>query len=287
MQRDGSDTVSDDTLDAESRLTHYLLGQMDEEERSRLEEQYLVHPELHERLQAVERDLIDRYVRDELDDVGAFERGYLTSDARRQRVAFARNFAHAIEAPPLLESSSSVPHRLLSRPWWLAAAAALVIATSWLLWPTRPPAAVPTVAETPALSAPAIPPATPAPESTPPAVALPPFRVVTLVLQPAATRDGGELPTLALTNESEIGLELILETGGYDRYRATIRTPNGTVVWQGAPLVPRRSATGTALVVRLPAASLRAEDYMATVSGLDTNGVEDEVAGYAFRVVRR
>src|SRR5215470_19533317 len=72
-------------------LTRYLLGALPEEEAERLDELCIVDDELATRLQALENDLVDAYVRDEVsgDDRGHFESFYLSSPKRRRKVEFA------------------------------------------------------------------------------------------------------------------------------------------------------------------------------------------------------
>lgn len=68
----------------------YLLGELPEDERLRLEEDYLADSELFARVLAVEEDLIDAYARGELSESARkqFEERYGRA-ADQQRIAFA------------------------------------------------------------------------------------------------------------------------------------------------------------------------------------------------------
>ncbi|MDT5269545.1 MAG: hypothetical protein QOH49_1731 [Acidobacteriota bacterium] len=157
--------MSKQTGDAQT-LTQYLLGSLPAAEAERLDELSVTDDEAAEALQSVEKDLIDAYVQDELDEAARaqFKTHYLASAMRRERVAFAQAFharaeksltSQAIIAraePPTgarTEAATEVapgrkgrdmfsvrPGLNVSRPaWqWGAACAALVllIAVGWL-----------------------------------------------------------------------------------------------------------------------------------------------------------
>jgi anti-sigma factor RsiW len=85
--------VADDRL-----LRQYLLGELADAERERLQERYFIDAELYARLLAAEDDLIDEYVRGELtdDERRRFEERF-RSPEQRQRVEFARKLRRAAE----------------------------------------------------------------------------------------------------------------------------------------------------------------------------------------------
>ncbi len=75
----------------ERLLTQYLLGELPDDERLRLEEEYLADPELFARLLAAEDDLIDAYARGTLpvEARAPFEARYGRTGDQQQRIAFA------------------------------------------------------------------------------------------------------------------------------------------------------------------------------------------------------
>jgi hypothetical protein len=79
-------------------MIKYLLGEASEQEQSRLEEEYFADDALFEQLLAAEDDLIDSYVRGDLSshEHKLFERSFLTSHRRRERVELARGLRRAI-----------------------------------------------------------------------------------------------------------------------------------------------------------------------------------------------
>ena len=132
----------------DTTLARYLLGNLPEPDRDRIESKALADPGLFERLQVIEDDLIDAYVYGELaeSDVALFEERFLGHPQRLERVEVARclrtvteRAAQAKDAPPpkvdretRIEPLEPV-ERLPSTPWLAWAASFLVlILGGWL-----------------------------------------------------------------------------------------------------------------------------------------------------------
>ncbi len=79
---------------SEPTMIRYLLGELREEEQDRLEEQLFTDPH-YDQLLAVEDDLIEAYARGELSVSRRerFEKHYLQTSDRRERVALAQDLA--------------------------------------------------------------------------------------------------------------------------------------------------------------------------------------------------
>lgn len=79
-------------LNNEKLIERYLLGDLSEVQQIELEDRAFGDPELVATITAVENDLIDEYVREELSEADRrkFESRFLASASRRQRVEFAR-----------------------------------------------------------------------------------------------------------------------------------------------------------------------------------------------------
>lgn len=89
-------------LNNEQLMVRYLLGELPESEVERLDEQSFTDDDFFRRLQTVENDLIDAYARGEMSpgEREQFERGFLTTPKRRERVAFAEALAAFRFEPP-------------------------------------------------------------------------------------------------------------------------------------------------------------------------------------------
>ncbi len=90
----------------EKIITQYLLGELPEEQQVDIEDRAFQDKEYLATITAVENDLIDEYVRNELSEteLRRFESRFLVSAERRKRVAFAKALAGvAVEAPVVEE----------------------------------------------------------------------------------------------------------------------------------------------------------------------------------------
>lgn len=279
----------------EKLLIQYLLGQADPEEQEQIEQRYLIDPEFHDHLRAIERDLIDQYVHGELHDAEEFEKQFLSSPQRRQKVEFARALREALAATPA-EQRTAVPERPKRNAagwfsgWRLAAAMVVLLIGGWLLapWPQR--GATSRIADT-SPPQPAEHGTKPAPEPGPDATLPPgdatPIRVATFVLLPTLTRDGGETRTLVIAPDLDVRLQLSLEAGDYDTYRVDMRTAAGDGVWRQDGLTIVRTSSGDAVVITVPASRLSDAFYTIRISGISAASEAEPVASYYFRVQKR
>lgn len=83
----------------EQTILRYLHGELAEPETENLEERLFVDDDFHEKIQAVETDLIDRYVRNAMPDDARnrFDQNYLVTPERRSRVGESKSFHTALE----------------------------------------------------------------------------------------------------------------------------------------------------------------------------------------------
>lgn len=285
------DPMDDMTPDADERqLTEYLLGRLGAEESSAVEERYFADPGFHDRLRDVERDLIDQYVRGESPDPQAFERQYLSSAPRREKVEFARALLESGRAPGAAAPAvhGAAPPRGgwgNAAVWQLAAVLVLAVAGLLLvLAPWRSPDGGSTTAGPPAI--PVQPPLAP-PPSTPSPPGRGPSIIATLVLMPTAIRGADSVPTLVVGAGEDVRLELELESGGFAAYRVMVRTAGGAEIWRDDQLKSARSASGERLATTIPAARLAEDDYTVRVQGLTAGSKGEELSGYTFRIRRK
>ena len=99
-------------------IVQFLLGELPEEEVTRLEKQYFDDDDFFEQLQIVEGDLIDAYLRGDLGgrERNLFESHFLTSPARRQRVELAGAFVEYATRSSAGVSRSE--ERRQTPAWW-------------------------------------------------------------------------------------------------------------------------------------------------------------------------
>ena len=85
-------------LNSENLIAQYLLGELSEEQQIEIEDRAFADQKYRASIMAVENDLIDEYVRNELSGAERqrFEKKFLASAERRKRVEFARALAGVV-----------------------------------------------------------------------------------------------------------------------------------------------------------------------------------------------
>ncbi len=133
----------------EQLLLNYLLGDLPDEERERVEERMFADDEFYEQIEAMKAELADDYARGELNsrERARYESRFLTSTNGHERLAFARTMTRAFD-----EATATASEKRSWRDSVLAffslrspalqfslAAALLLLALGggWLLWQNR------------------------------------------------------------------------------------------------------------------------------------------------------
>jgi hypothetical protein len=94
-------------LNNEKLIAQYLLGELPEELQVEIEDRAFEDKEYLASITAVENDLIDEYVRNEMSETERrrFESRFLASAERRKRVAFAKALAGVTSPAPVVETT--------------------------------------------------------------------------------------------------------------------------------------------------------------------------------------
>jgi hypothetical protein len=262
----------------------YLLGEDNDNERLRLEEQYFADAEALERMEAEEERLIEDYLADRLssEERVRFERAFLSVPHRRARVATIRALMDAASAADRVRAHNPPSLAGVRRAWVgrlpLAAAAVVLIgAGTWWLFAVsraRPRADRPQVTASSA----------PAPQARSSA------RVFAVSLSPGAVRSAGGAGGIAVPDGTDL-VELRLEgepgEARIERARAVVRTVAGDEIWRGPAATPSDLPIGIAARVDVPASRLRADDYVITLFTAIPSGAEREAYRYFLRVLAR
>lgn len=307
-------------MDKTKAARRFLLGNLAEAERAEIEDGFLAQDDFYQDLLMAEDDLIDAYVRDELPapERALFEQRRLTSSHLRERVEFAETLFHSISnkavAAPALEPAATVS-------WWRPLAAAFIIRRPALgfgfaaallvivlggLWflteklrtpapeqakIVQPAPVIPRESPTPGGTpepqqhagdevTPIRTPVTETPERTAPVLA-------TFTLTPGLVRGaGGAEPLVLRAVVTDIRLRLTLDSEPYEKYRATISTPEGTRVWSGE-LSNGSSKKSSLLNLSLSANLFKNGDYILDLSGANAPGKWESVADYSFRIIHK
>ena len=288
----------------DDKITRYFLGELSTDETEQFDRECFSNSTFAESVFVVEDELIDRYVRNELSnaDRERFEQFYLTTDARRSRVAMATNLkvtmnsATTEKARPV-ESHNIwqrvIPNRALTRYAFATLTLALVVIAVWLLIrnsnkeqvaKTNPPinVASPENSPTPS-SSPSSP--TPAPTGTPvgqePASQL---ATVVYTLVPGTQRDAGERDrVIKLSPQTKtVELRLIIQDQVHPPYEVRLATVEGESVFVRRGLRTVAVNGGQAVSVRVPASLFEARDYVGRIVGR----TGDAAPSYTFRVTK-
>lgn len=301
----------------ENQARRYLLGQLPAAEQEALETQFFAESEQLEEIWATENQLVDEYVRGQLNraEHAQFEQYYLDSQPHRDRVALARQLLSTIDQA----TTRSAETTQTAAPWanfwawlrgpqlaWAMAAALLFVAflvgakrmreqaqfRAQLAAQTaqqqreRELAEQRAAAQTQAnerrtaelAERERLRTTTPAPSATPPAQ---PPKVFAFVLSAGLLRGSGTPQPLTIPrNTSQVELRMRLENSDYANYQIKLRTVEGSEILSRNQLKSRANQ----LAVVLPASKLPAGDYILTLSGVQANAVE-EVNRYFFRVI--
>jgi len=294
-------------------LVGYLLGEVSEQQRTRVELEYLKRPDALERLAALEHELIDAYVGDELpaDRRRRFEAVLLPSAAIQRRVELARQLLAYVAGQP-------APPR---QRWWhalaafqLRPAAQFAMATLVVVFGA---AAVLTFvqlrharlelarvererAELAArasaqsqTSASLQPPGGEAPLQTPPPSsagverpgAVP--QIVAMMLEPGLVRgEPSAAPAIVARATDQIRLRLRLDVQEHQSFRATVETLEGREILSRDGLRATPLNGSHVVSFTMAASSLPAGSYLVTLSGRTPAGGSTDVAVYPFAVRR-
>ncbi|MBK9155603.1 MAG: hypothetical protein IPM25_15570 [Chloracidobacterium sp.] len=301
------------------RLTRYLYGRVRGPELDAFEERLFTDSDLAAELDALENDLVDRYVAGEFGDAEAreFEQNYLVSERRAEKVRAARILSMRLGedvpiVPAVAETTSFwAAFSAFFRPSRVAFAGGLAIAVislavGYLLW-YRPPGeriaandlpeiVIPTPAavnalptETPAmaLATPMLPPAAvpaPSPAGRQPADP-PPKKPAVLAFTLVPPIRSGSRPVLEIPGgEGSVRFRLAEAVDPrYTTYRVELRDGSGATVWDtevGRSSVGRRGW----LTVSVPRSSLKPGSYEMAVAGTTSEGSVEDVNFYNFVV---
>lgn len=312
---------------SDAQLKRYLLGTLDPADHASIEQRYLGDHGEFERLQLVEDELTDAYVRDELPEAERllFERQYLATIHGRERVEAARvlmqGLAELQTPDPSPDRSADGP---LSRFAWRSgrlwesigvlpaatAIAGLALVVSLLFMAIRLDEQRRTLQAEQAeavgretqlraelsqerqrldrLSAELQQERTNRIGAQQAIEAMQPGSIVAIVLPAGLLRDAAAPPRVVKrANTTQLVLQLQLPGDGYDTYRVILRPVSAGEVWRQELSPPVPADSAGGLRVSIPAARIPPGDYLVALEGRARDGNFDGVSSYYFQVVER
>ena len=312
---------SDNQAFDDELLKRYLLGALPEAETERLHELSVTDEELAGRLDAVENDLVDAYVRGELaqGDLDQFKSFYLASPRRQEKVRLAEGFlaregraaraAGVNEAEAEAVSRRTSPDRSTGRtpaarfrlPWGLVAAfLALLIGGAYLLLQNlglrkqlteaqSQHAPDPRVGELERQLAQersakdqAMKDLEQARESQ---TNLDQLKTVSVLLPPPL-RSAGPPPTVSLHPGTDlVVLVLPVEADDFPAYQAKLKDPRTQrVLWSSARLA-LAAGERKSVSISFRAGLLKQQNYLVELTGIPSHGAGEVIGAYPFSVV--
>lgn len=308
--------------DDDRLINRYLLGELSEDEQSRVEERLFADSLFFWKIESACNELIDDYLRGTLagHERQRFETYFITSPSRRQRVESVRMLNQAIDninataADQTTQRSQSLGHfpkiKLL-----LAAALVIAAAGAWLVTETirlrHRLEQVETERRTLEQREETLRQQTETERATREQIAsqlqreqderarleqqLAAIRetqrfaqaaplIASLTLVPISVRDPTRMTKLVIgARTGRVRLRVNFDGQAYASYRAILQTVEGAQIWQKAGL----KASGKTILLDIPASLLAEADYLLTLIGVPAQGQSEEVGKYSFRVVKR
>jgi hypothetical protein len=310
MNASGKDDMGRGSPGDEAAI-RYLLGEMEEEEKTALEKSLFEGEDAFERVAAAEDELIDDYLHEELSaqERTLFEKSYLASPERRQRVEFARTLEKRLREGSAARPILAFRERSSRQSRFLLAAAALVLAAIGAYFAA---ASVRARQELRRLEAEktvvsrrerdlerqiaearghdsrlAQELARERAEKERLAQELASLQArsaksVSFTLIAGLVRDSGTLQTLRIPSDAaNIRLTLPVADPSYASYHAVIQTPEGKEIWRGEAT---RQISGKSLMVVVPSQALQPGDYILSLTGTTASGRPEPAADFSFRV---
>lgn len=281
-------------------LTDYLLGKLSPDEETRLEERYAADSSLQDELLSIEDELIECYLQGQLSatEKAQFEARFLSSPRGHQKLAFAKSLmvvagehAKLTTGPPKPEATTIFHMQWASRSagrfLFASLALILLIALGYRITQrivqnrsAEDPSSPQNLNQSKDAGKTTNPPLKP--DSDRPEIPPAPM-VASITLKPLA-RGTNSTPKVKIGSDIR-QLQIQLEIDGNRKsYSAKLSNSLGRLLWSGTDLQAEPSATGSILVLGLPAALFNRGEYSILVSPNESSSVP--VAEYSFIVQR-
>jgi methionine-rich copper-binding protein CopC len=253
----------------DKRIIAYLLEELPEDDLERFEDECLAQESWPAQISLVEEDLIDAYLRNELtlDRRQHFERNYLTTQARQERVSMAAALLrHIDECNASAGPAVVVPPKELTwderfRAFWSSQAWGLRAATAFAI--------VAVMAGALWLFVPA-----PSPRT---------FATLTLTISNSNRAEGAQAGKVKLPPNAEalkVSLTLPQQSPPAERYRVELENDNGET--KSAEVAGKDAQS---VLVVIPAAQLEPGQYALKLFAIKTDGAEQRINGTYFFIV--
>lgn len=249
--------------EGDQEIVRYLLDEMEDEERSMMEQSLVQDTAFFEIVAAVEDEMIMKYVRGEIQGrfKARFEQVYLGSPERRARVDSARELRDAVReiAASRQKSRGFWNFFPVFRMRWALASLAIAICVFSLVpmlkngWVHEKKAAVQPVQQQ-----------------------------FAIFLKPGRLRSGGGEQITVPHGIEQLHFSLSISgLPAYDRYQIVVGTPEHPRLFTGMAF-----RQGSSMTANVPAAQLAAGDYTLELLGVVPDGAGQPIETYFFRLAK-
>lgn len=283
-------------------LTRFLLGALPSEQAEKLDELSVADDEFAWRLNAVENDLVDGFVRGELPEESRkrFESFYLSSPKRRQKVDFATGLFELQKRSAVRLSHTASAARTpawrrgarLFRQWSFAAALALLLLAGYLfvdnvrlhrqMDEASKRGQEQELARQHGAGA-----QNQSGDHARDTSSVPAQLNTVALLLPSPTRGIGRVEVVSVHPGTDlVVLVLIVEPNDFSHYRVSLTdTATRQEVWRSSELASSSTAGRATVVASVPAKLLQQQRYLAQLMGVQPDGAAVPMGDYPFSVV--
>ena len=301
----------------ETVVVRYLLGDLPEEMLTQVEDRAFSDPDYLNLIEAVEADLIDAYVRNQLgaEERRQFESRFLASATRRKKLEFAQTWTRVADKEETAAQRSRAADRAEARHSWrelfaflrgpapafqyvMAAVAVLLISVaSWQSMQSsklrKRVNELEAERSSQQLRENALKSNLDAERARTDELSSQlqhgsPAMVASLTLISGSLRDASVRPEIRIAPSAQIArLEILLEPKDkYPQYRAELRTQRGDEVLTRNNLHEQPGRAGRSVLLEIPASAIDRGEYELTIQGRKTAGQFEDLAYYRFSVRR-
>ncbi len=268
-------------------IRQYLLGELDEGQRNTIEELLIIDRQYLEETLAVESELFDDYVNDDLSesDQKKFVEHLLSTSIQLKKLQFAKALINTgIEAAA--NSPPAIGKVYQTEKWWIpaskksalsfsiAAVIIVVLAASFIIYIifNQHKSLERELAELNSEERQRY-------EDIPNTLIAGP-------LQPWIVRESGEMKRVFIPIGTEIvQLRLDILVNAYQSYLVVLQTGEGQVIFTLSGLKPGDIKGDAVVLINIPGRILTSGDYQVELSGINADGQLERVGRYTFRVV--
>ena len=111
-------------------------------------------------------------------------------------------------------------------------------------------------------------------------------QVASITLLSSLSRSGGAQELTLKPSDTQVRLNLALDSDNYPRYRVSIKSADDRTPIRLSGLRPHGPASARILSLKFRSRTLPAGDYVVTVSGLSSDGSYERVADYGLRLIK-